>query len=67
MVVFELCRRLAKVKADVKSMSRKQQKHLRDWLNDLLEDGLELSEEFKTKIERGERDLREGRFRIQKR
>jgi hypothetical protein len=58
---------LAKVKADVKTLSREQQIVLRDWLSDLLEDGLEFSEEFKTKIEQGERDLREGRFRIQKR
>jgi len=39
---------------------------LRDWLENLLEDQLELTNEFKAKIERGEQDLREGRARIRK-
>jgi hypothetical protein len=43
-----------------------KQQELRDWLENLLEEQLELTDEFKAKIERGEHDLREGRARIRK-
>jgi len=32
----------------------------------MLEDELELTDEFKAKIERGEQDIREGRVRVHK-
>jgi|688.fasta_scaffold404437_3 predicted transcriptional regulator len=37
---------------------------LRERLDALVEDELELSEEFKASIERGQRDIAEGRVRI---
>jgi hypothetical protein len=43
-----------------------KQEELRDWLENVLEDQLELTEEFKAKIQRGEQDLREGRSRLRK-
>jgi hypothetical protein len=42
------------------------QEELRDWLENLLEDQLELTDEFKAKIERGELDLRVGRSPVRK-
>ena len=41
-----------------------KQEEPRDWLENLLEDQLEFTDEFKAKVERGERDLREGRSRL---
>ena len=38
---------------------------LRERLDALVEDELELTDEFKASIERGQRDLAEGRVRIQ--
>jgi hypothetical protein len=35
-------------------------------LENILEDELELTDEFKAKIEQGEKDIREGRVRIRK-
>ena len=35
-----------------------------DWLANIVEDELDLTDEFKAKIERGEQDIREGRVRI---
>ena len=43
-----------------------KQQELRDWLENMLEDQLEFTDEFKAKIERGEQDLRAGRSRIRK-
>ena len=37
---------------------------LRDWLDDYLEDLQPLSSEFIASIERGQRDLKEGRARV---
>jgi hypothetical protein len=36
---------------------------LRNWIEDYLEDQLELSDEFNAKIEQGKRDIAEGKMR----
>jgi predicted transcriptional regulator len=54
---------LEKIEAEVKQLSKAEQESLRDWLENMLEDDLELTEAFKAKIERGEQDLRAGRVR----
>jgi len=57
---------LEQVEADVRMLPPEKQEQLRDWLENLLEDQLAFTDEFKAKIERGEQDLREGRSRIRK-
>ena len=57
---------LEQVEADVRTLPLEKQEELRDWLENLLEDQLEFTEDFKAKIERGEQDLREGRTRVHK-
>jgi molecular chaperone GrpE (heat shock protein) len=57
---------LEQIENEVKQLTKAQQEALRDWLENLLEDQLELTDDFKAKIERGEQDLREGRVRIRK-
>ncbi len=52
---------LEKIEQEVKQLTKAEQETLRDWLENLLEDELEFTDEFKAKIERGERDIREGR------
>jgi hypothetical protein len=59
-------RTLEQLESDVRMLPPEKQEELRDWLENLLEDQLELTDEFKAKIERGEQDLREGRARIHK-
>lgn len=49
---------------DVKQLSKADQESLLDWLTNLLEDDLELTDEFKAEIERGEADIAAGRVRI---
>ena len=57
---------LEKVEADVRKLSPREQEMLRDWLENLLEDRLELTDEFKGEIEAGKKDIAEGRVRIRK-
>ena len=57
---------LEQIEKQVKQLTRAEQEALRDWLENVLEDELEISDEFKAKIERGEQDLREGKVRVRK-
>ena len=57
---------LEQVEADVRMLPPDKQVELRDWLENLLEDRLELKEEFKAEIEAGMKDIAEGRYRIHK-
>jgi hypothetical protein len=57
---------LEQVESDVRMLPPEKQEELRDWLENMLEDQLEFTDEFKAKIERGEQDLREGRSRVRK-
>jgi predicted transcriptional regulator len=57
---------LERIESEVKQLSKAEQESLRDWLENMLEDELELTDEFKAKIERGEQDVRAGRVRIHK-
>jgi hypothetical protein len=57
---------LERIEYEVKQLSKAEQEALRDWLENMLEDELEFTDEFKAKIERGEQDIRAGRVRIHK-
>jgi hypothetical protein len=57
---------LEKIEDEVRQLPRADQQALRDWLENMLEDELEFTNEFKAKIERGEQDIREGRVRVRK-
>lgn len=57
---------LEQVESDVRQLSPQEQETLRDWLENLLEDRLELTDEFKAEIEAGKRDIAEGRVRVRR-
>ena len=57
---------LVEIEADVQKLSPQEQEQLREWLENLLEDRLELTEEFKAEVEAGKRDILEGRVRIRR-
>ena len=57
---------LEQIESQVKKLNQAQQEALSDWLGNLLEDKLELTEEFKAEIEAGKKDIAEGRVRIRK-
>jgi uncharacterized protein YdcH (DUF465 family) len=53
--------KLEQVEDQVKRLSVAEQEALRDWLENLLEDRLELKDEFKAEIEAGKKDIADGR------
>ena len=57
---------LEQVEEQVKRLSAAEQEALRDWLDNMLEDELVFTDEFKAKIERAKRDIAEGRGRVVK-
>jgi mRNA-degrading endonuclease RelE of RelBE toxin-antitoxin system len=57
---------LEKIEDEVKQLSKAEQEALRDWLENMLEDELEFTDEFKAKIERAKCDIAKGRGRVVK-
>ena len=57
-------RTLEQIYDEIKRLSKEDQEALLDWLTNLLEDDLELTDEFKAKIEQGKADIAAGRVRI---
>jgi hypothetical protein len=55
---------LEQIEEQVKRLTVSEQQSLRDWLDEILEDELEFTDEFKEKIERAKRDIAEGRGRV---
>ena len=55
---------LEQVEDQVKRLSAAEQEALRDWLDHLLEDRLELRDDFKAEIEAGMKDVAKGRYRV---
>jgi len=54
------------IEKQVEQLATPEKKALLQWLEDLLEDELELTDEFKAKIQRAKRDIDEGRGRVVK-
>ncbi|MDB6056626.1 MAG: hypothetical protein JWO95_470 [Verrucomicrobiales bacterium] len=57
---------LEQVEEQVKQLTKAEREALLDWLSNVMEDELELNDEFKAKIERGELDLQARRIRLHK-
>lgn len=57
---------LEQVEQQVRQLAKADREALLDWLQNMLEDELEMTDEFKAKIARGEEDLRQGRVRMRK-
>ena len=57
---------LEQIEEQVKKLSVAEQQALREWLDDILEDELEFTDEFKAKIQKAKRDIAEGRGRVVK-
>ena len=56
--------RVEAIERELESLSPEELREVRDWLDDLIEDELEVSDEFAKSIERGKRDIESGRARV---
>lgn len=50
------------IESAIQTLPPAEVKTLREWLEDFIEDRLELSDEAKVKLEESHRDLAEGRY-----
>ena len=57
---------LAEVESAVLKFTPEEQEQLRDWLENLIEDRLEMTDEFKAEIEGGKADIAAGRVRVRR-
>jgi len=55
---------LAQVEAAVLRLPAREQEELRDWLENLLEERLEMTDAFKDEIAAGKADVAAGRVRV---
>jgi len=53
--------KVEEIQSEITKLSESERREIRDWLENTLEDQLELREEFKSKIEQSERDMAAGR------
>lgn len=50
----------------IQGLSRSEIQELHDWIANYLEDELEMTPEFEASIERGKKDIADGRIRVRK-
>jgi hypothetical protein len=55
---------LEQIKAEVKKLSKGDQEALLDWLTNVLEFELELTDDFRAQIQQTEADIAAGNYRI---
>lgn len=48
----------------IRTLPRREVEQLREWIENFLEDQLELTDEFTASIERGKNDIAEGNVRV---
>jgi mRNA-degrading endonuclease RelE of RelBE toxin-antitoxin system len=52
--------RVEQVEAELQKLSPTELRRVRDWLNDLVEDGLEFTDEFQSAIRESETEMKKG-------
>lgn len=55
---------MQEIEQAIRSLPRPKVEQLREWIENFLEDQLELTDEFKASIERGKRDVVEVNLRV---
>ena len=48
----------------IQTLPRKEVERLREWIENFLDDHLEITDEFAASIERGKKDIAEGNIRV---
>ena len=52
--------KVAQVEAELEKLSQAELRQVRDWLDNLIEDDLELTPEFETNIKQSKREMAKG-------
>jgi ribosome biogenesis protein Nip4 len=54
--------KVEQMETELRKLSQAELRQIREWLDDVIEDDLEFTPEFEESIQRGQRDLAEGRI-----
>ncbi len=57
---FSIMSTVKEIETAIANLPVEEMEAIRDWLDDLIEDQLEVSEEFKAKIQRAKKEIAEG-------
>jgi hypothetical protein len=52
--------KVEQLEVEMQKLSRAELRQIRDWLNDMIEDGLEFTPEFEAAIKESEREMAQG-------
>ena len=55
---------LQEIERAIKTLPRFEVERLREWIEDFLEDQLEITDDFAARIDRGKKDITEGNVRV---
>ena len=53
--------KVEQMESELRKLSQAELRHIRDWLDDFIEDELEFTPEFENSIQRSERDMATGK------
>ena len=53
--------KVEQMEAELRKLSQEELRQIREWLDDMIEDELEFTPEFKRSIEQAERDMADGK------
>ncbi len=63
-ILVALSNDVREIEQAIRTLPRHDVEQLRAWIEDFLEDELELTDEFKASIERGKQDIASGNVRV---
>ncbi|MBA3883319.1 MAG: hypothetical protein H0X73_11540 [Chthoniobacterales bacterium] len=63
-ILVALSNDVQEIEQAIRTLPRHDVEQLRAWIEDFLEDELELTDEFKASIERGKQDIASGNVRV---
>lgn len=63
-IVMPMGSDVQEIEQAIKTLPRREVEQLREWIENFLEDQLELTDEFSASIDRGKKDIAEGNVRV---
>ena len=63
-IVISMGSDVQEIEQAIKTLPRRDVEQLREWIENFLEDQLELTDEFTASIDRGKKDIAEGNVRV---
>jgi len=63
-ILLSMSSDVREIEQAIRTLPRREIEQLREWIENFLEDQIELTDEFKASIDRGKKDIVEGNIRV---